>query len=214
MSHSRSTLSQGFTAILLLLFSLLSIHGQEAPVITVLYSENPEEIGTSFEAKILQIADTDATGPDVNLSAQFTPDGWDAPLVVSSIPGTRTDGPDLTAGVDCYIDLAFFNTGTNDMSSSFSVDLLRDSLIRIRWGISALNANAGVAISDVVRNIAEGEHSFSFIVDSQSGITETDENDNQYSKLTSDEALQHYRDQDMPYILLHWNLAITSVIIY
>ena len=45
-----------------------------------------------------------------NLIADYTPGGWTAPIVVSSVPGTHTDGPDLQQGATSYIDFAFINS--------------------------------------------------------------------------------------------------------
>ena len=77
--------------------------------------------GTFVDDVVLQKSTT-TTQP--NLIANYTPSGWDFPIVASSVSGTNTVGPDLQAGADTYIDFAFLNTdATIPTSTEFYVYL-------------------------------------------------------------------------------------------
>ncbi|MEK7873686.1 MAG: hypothetical protein AAB502_07520, partial [Chloroflexota bacterium] len=62
------------------------------------------------------------------------PQGWESPLIVSSIPGARQSGP-VAVGGPVYISFSVGNRGSNAAPSQFFADVLFDGVVvhRVRY---------------------------------------------------------------------------------
>ncbi len=117
-----------------------------------------------------------------NLVADYAPSGWDYPIIASSIPGTNSIGPDLTAGVTTYIDFAFINRDADIPSSTrFYVYLYDGSDYLAGWYIDGLQQNYYITVSDYEHVFSAGNHTIKTFVDATDAVAESDENDNEYA---------------------------------
>jgi|GEM_PF-2370469 len=111
----------------------------------------------------------------------YTPSGWDAPVVVSSVTGTHTNGPNYFSDSTSYIDWAVKNTGTEDIINTFYVYLYIDGSPINGWQINGLKADSMASVIDYNYQFSEGSHTIGIFADSTNTVSETDENDNKYS---------------------------------
>ena len=114
--------------------------------------------------------------------APYTPQGWDAPLVVSGSVDDH-DGPGLRAGEEVYVSWAVANTPGTRVDGRFFIDLLFDGVTVWRWTNDLLPAQGYVDISgwpDLHRltPIEPGPHTVTLVIDPTNLIAESDETDN------------------------------------
>jgi C1A family cysteine protease len=121
-----------------------------------------------------------------NLIADYTPDGWDYPIVPSSVPETNTVGPDLQADVTTYIDIAFVNRN-EDIPAGTNIYLyLNDGATYLAgWYWDGLEADYYAYIEDYMITFTSGDHTLKSIVDPMNSITESNEDDNEYQRIFS-----------------------------
>ncbi len=119
-----------------------------------------------------------SSGPNLT---PYTPSGWDGPIVASSVSGTNTNGPNLSADSTTYIDWAVVNNGTVDITDTFYTYLYSDNVVIGGWYVDTLQAGYYVSVQDFENVFAEGTHTVSIFTDSTNAITETNETDNRYS---------------------------------
>jgi hypothetical protein len=117
-----------------------------------------------------------------NLVADYTPSGWDYPIVLSSVTGTHTVGPDLVEEQPLYIDFAFINLDA-DITTGFYYDLFIDGSWETYGYMSSLGANYYVTVSDYMVTLTEGDHEICTVLDLDGFITESNEDDNEYCKI-------------------------------
>lgn len=118
-----------------------------------------------------------------NLIADYTPNGWDGPIVASSVSGTRTDGPDLYGGETTYIDFAFINRNA-DISETFYIYLYDNEANTFihGWHWDGIQQNHYGYVTDYSSTITAGTHTLEIIVDASEVVSESNENDNEFNK--------------------------------
>jgi hypothetical protein len=114
-----------------------------------------------------------------NLIANYTPSGWDYPIVASSVSGTHTVGPNLKAGQTTYIDWAFVNRDA-DIGNDFHLDLFVDDVWVNWWTVSGAYMDYYYYINDYQYVFTAGDHEICEIVDWYNDVPESNENDNVY----------------------------------
>ena len=119
--------------------------------------------------------------PLANL-APYTPQGWDAPLMVSD-SAEEHGSSELRAGEESFVSWAVANTVGTQVDRRFFVDLLFDGVTVWRWTNDLLPANGFVDISswpDLHRlvNIDPGPHTVTLVIDPTDLVVESDETDN------------------------------------
>ena len=119
--------------------------------------------------------------PTPNL-APFTPQGWDAPLLVSG-SADDDDGLGLRAGGESFVSWAVADTTGTRVDSRFFIDLLFDGVTVWRWTNDLLPAGGYIDISDWpdlrrLVNIDPGTHTLTLVVDPTNLVEESDETDN------------------------------------
>ncbi len=134
--------------------------------------DNPIGANRASSARVQQ---RPAGQPDLR---PYTPPGYDAPVVPSSIPGTTTAGP-LYAGQGTYFDWHFANSGSAAAAGEFYVELWVDSTRYVRYPYSALGAGGVGGFDDWLETVpAPGLHTVRLITDPDNTIAESDEGNN------------------------------------
>jgi M6 family metalloprotease-like protein len=113
------------------------------------------------------------------------PAGWSAPIVVSKVQGTNTDNTGLQTSDSLYVDWSVINNGSQATETGFVTELYVDGVLRNSWTYpSSLASNSGTQVSDYsIGSLANGSHTLVLKTDALGQVSETDETDNQYSKL-------------------------------
>jgi len=149
-----------------------------------------------------------------NLIADYTPSGWDAPIIASSEPGTHIIGPDNTALATTYIDFAFINRDA-DISSDkrLYVYLYSDGGYLNGWYWDGIPQNYYGWVQDYEATFTEGFHTLKTSVDVTDAVEESNEGDNVYEKQ------YHWRTED--FLRVHepdggeiWDVGSTHEIIW
>ena len=114
--------------------------------------------------------------------APYTPQGWDAPLIVSDSAEER-GSPELRAGEESFVSWAVANTAGTQVDRRFFIDLLLDGVTVWRWTSDLLPASGYIDISswpDLHRlvNINPGPHTLTLMIDATDLVVESDETDN------------------------------------
>ena len=122
------------------------------------------------------------TSNPFNLVANFTPQGWDYPIVPSSQSGTHTVNT-LYGGTPTYIDIAVANLTYYNVTTPFKTYLYIDNV-----AVAEMNSDAGlpartmVKAEDYSRIIGDGYHTLKIYVDVNNSVSEFNENDNTYER--------------------------------
>ena len=118
----------------------------------------------------------------------YKPDGWDAPLVISTISGTNTDAAKITTNDTLYIDWATTNSESDSVSGS-KTRLLLDNESIGSWPTSYSSLDLSYFISysylkDIkISPLSSGNHTLSLEIDSGNNISESNESNNVYNKV-------------------------------
>jgi len=118
-----------------------------------------------------------AQGPDL---APIAPFGWSGAIVVSTRPGTNTDGSPA-AGDPAYIDTAVRNVG-NEPTGPFSIELKVDGTAVGTWSSPGLPAGATWTQNDLVVTLGGGWHTLELTADSANSVAEQNEANNSSTK--------------------------------
>ena len=124
------------------------------------------------------------TCTDVNLTP-FLPSGWDDKLVLSIVTGTHTSATTIYDNQTIYLDWAIFNYGACNISRIFYIRLYIDgALFTTSWFTRSINSNNGTGVFDVaIGPLSAGSHSFRIVADATGVVTESNESDNEYTRI-------------------------------
>ncbi len=121
-------------------------------------------------------------GGQANLTS-YTPEGWDDPLIISSVTGTHTDGPHFIVNEPSYIDWTILNDGYADIPDTVYYVLLDDGDEVQTWFTKGLWYNHYTSVVDYEYTVtSEGWHTISISADPDDYWDESDEYDNSYSE--------------------------------
>ena len=114
----------------------------------------------------------------------FRPEGWPAPLVVSTRQGDHSDTRRLTVSDRLYVDLAVINDGGSAAAAPFRIDLLLDGALWKRIEAPApLPPRAYRFREDLlIPPLGAGGHTLQLVIDAGGAIPESDESDNTYTR--------------------------------
>ena len=116
-----------------------------------------------------------------NLIADYTPSGWDGPIVASSVSGTHTDGPNLQGGATTYIDFAFVNRDADIPSSTRFYAYLYDGTTYLQgWYWDGMQEDDYGYVEDYEHTFTVGDHTLKTKVDPTHVVSESNEYDNEY----------------------------------
>lgn len=114
----------------------------------------------------------------------YQPAGWTAPIVVSRVKGTTTEGASLNSAETLYLDWAILNEGTTVTSERFYLSLLLDGTELTRWHWDPpFNGNSYGASTDYeLGKLKPGAHTLTIKIDPTSAVAESNEADNTFSR--------------------------------
>ena len=111
----------------------------------------------------------------------YQPAGWDDKIVVSTVPGTSSDGSAFFVDQQLYIDRAWINSGDGD-AGAFRTSLFIDGVER-SFSIGSLAAGLSSSVSDSEWTFTTaGCHSLKLVVDVNDDIGEANESNNEYER--------------------------------
>jgi len=121
------------------------------------------------------------TSGEPNLTP-YTPNGWDYPIVPSSISGTHTVD-DLYANQATYIDWAVVNDGNADIPETFYYCLYYDGNPLQYWFSEGFSQGYYAYVEDWILNLSPtvGWHTLKIVSDVYNDVTESNESDNEWS---------------------------------
>lgn len=116
----------------------------------------------------------------------YRPPAWSDRIVVSRSTGSTTDDFDLTPADALYVNWAYYNESDAPTSVRNNTELYIDGVLRNTWYADP-PVNPGPDSYRSVRDysigsLPSGQHTFKIKVDAYGAITESNENDNEYTK--------------------------------
>ncbi len=123
------------------------------------------------------VSDNPDAAPDV---AVYTPQNWDAPVIVSSSPGSNNNVQQVLAGADFYIDAAIQNQGTKNIAQGFECGLFLVDSENNEQRLATLNAapietSRFIVFEDVTAKIIEpGDYTLKLVLDENGDVAESD----------------------------------------
>ena len=137
----------------------------------------------SREFWTLDVTFNSSVEPKPNLTP-YKPLGWSDKIVVSTSTGTHTDSSPLYTTDTLYVDLAVINDSDVPITSRFYVALYVDGALKTTWYWDSFNAHAeGNANDYPIGSLGAGIHTIKIVVDSTGAIDESNEGDNEYTKV-------------------------------
>jgi subtilase family serine protease len=113
----------------------------------------------------------------------YKPSGWDNSLVVTKTKGSTTTSSTIYSSNTIYLNYAVANKGTENISQTFSIQLLVDGVV-ISTGTSAgLATNYYTYQKDInIGTLSGGKnHTFEIRIDPNNELLESNESDNVYT---------------------------------
>ncbi|RPI24931.1 MAG: M6 family metalloprotease domain-containing protein, partial [Acidobacteria bacterium] len=116
----------------------------------------------------------------------YQPPGWSDKIVVSTVTGANTD-TSLSTSYILYADWAVINNGTVPTASPFCVQLYLDGALLETWNrTEPQGPNHVFNVNDfAIGTLNAGTHTLRLRVDCGNSVSESNENDNEYSKTFS-----------------------------
>jgi subtilase family serine protease/C1A family cysteine protease len=112
----------------------------------------------------------------------YQPTGWSDKIVLSNVTGTNTSTETIYDNQTIYIDWAFSNTGTCNVTQTYNTKLYIDGALKGTYSTTGLNFNSVKSYTDVsLGTLAAGSHTFTIVVDGDNTVAESNENDNEYT---------------------------------
>ena len=145
--------------------------------ITITYSD-----GTTFSLSGLRDEGGDPSSKFNLTSYQDT--AWSDKIIVSTNTGDHVDDTTLTSDNDLYIDWAYINNGSADITQDHNVKLYVDNVLRDTWaGCNPLEVSHYCHADDyLLGKLSVGIHKIKMLVDADNRIIESNESDNEYTK--------------------------------
>lgn len=113
----------------------------------------------------------------------YKPNDWADKIVVSKVTGTRTDDTPLLATDSLFVDFAILNDGTAEAPAGFLIELYIDDVLKQTYTANPIPPNFFTAVTDYAAGtLPAGSHTFRVKLDPTNVLSETSENDNEYSK--------------------------------
>ncbi|MFC1552551.1 C10 family peptidase, partial [Candidatus Latescibacterota bacterium] len=121
--------------------------------------------------------------PSLPNLAVFDQAGWDDTIVVSSVGGTHTDGPDLLEGQTMYIDMSFINDSDVNITGSFQNNILIDGEVVYTSTFNGLGPNTVFDDNDIeLIAPSNGTYTIAVQIDKDDVIEEVSNADNYYER--------------------------------
>ena len=155
-------------------------------IITVLFVINSANVRGQTTGTPIKSGETNIL-PNSELTGEnltpYQPSGWDSKIVISNVTGTHTSSTVMYPTDNLYIDWAVINNGTANTSTTFYTRLYVDGSLRNTWNTGSLPANYYTFVNDYsIGTLTPGFHTLRIVTDATGVITETNEDDNDYSR--------------------------------
>jgi hypothetical protein len=109
--------------------------------------------------------------------------GWGDKIVISNVRNTVNDASTITTTDSIFIDYAYINNGTDNITSQFYTYLYIDDVYKnYSYSSSLLSNYFAFRLDQNYGPLSSGSHTIKIVIDATSVITETNESDNTYSK--------------------------------
>jgi hypothetical protein len=144
-------------------------------------------------------------GPNL---APYKLSGWSNPLVVSTNQGDHSDDSPLYDTEALYLDYVIANLGNmSTVGQTFWVAIYVDGVELIRNGpLTTLLAHNARYFEDHLLRLSAGTYTLTLVVDDRDQITETDETDNEYSRIIT---IEETGDDEIRLLSLNTDLGNT-----
>jgi subtilase family serine protease len=110
--------------------------------------------------------------------------GWDDKIVLSTVSGTSTSAANFNDNQVIYLDWALRNNGTCNISAPFTTKVYLDNVEISALEVAGLDAGFNLSKPDIeIGPLAAGNHTFKMVGDANGNVSETNENDNEYSRI-------------------------------
>jgi len=112
----------------------------------------------------------------------FRPDEWSDKIVVSNVSGTFSNSSTIYSDENVYIDWAVINNGSVTINNKFYTKLYVDNTLKYSWYSTSLQPNWYTYVKDYnIGHLSASSHTIKIITDATNTVTESKENDNEYS---------------------------------
>jgi hypothetical protein len=114
----------------------------------------------------------------------YKPTGWSDKIVAATVPGSNIDATQIHSDQDIYVSWAVLNSATNgDIAVRFYTQLYVDNALNHTWSTDGLNSGFyGFVTNYNVGKLAVGTHTLRLDTDTTGVVSESNENDNSYTK--------------------------------
>jgi hypothetical protein len=117
----------------------------------------------------------------------YKPTGWSDRIVAATVPDSTVDATTIHTDQDVYISWAVLNGATNgDITIRFYTQLYLDGTLNYNWYTDGLLADFYTYVTNYsLGKLGEGSHTLRLDTDTTGVVTESNENDNSYTKTIS-----------------------------
>jgi len=140
--------------------------------------------------------------------APYTPENWDAPVVVSSVEGATTHNEVYYDDEDLFLSLCYANFGEVDAGPHLSRIFIDETADTLYWneteGLESMTYQTIKSYN--MGKLGVGEHILRFVVDADNEVIESNETDNEYSDTIT--VIQRYQPNLRPYHPGSWDGSI------
>ena len=142
---------------------------------------NPQTGGPGLKSAGVSVTVTTPSFPNLT---PYLPSGWSDKIVVSRTTGTTTDSTSLTTADTLYVNFAVLNDSTAATGSGFYNTLYVDGVVKTApfYGSSLAAGYYMYSLDYSIGSLSAGTHTIKIKADSGLQITESNENDNEYTK--------------------------------
>ncbi len=140
--------------------------------------------------------------------APYTPENWDAPVVISSVEGATTHNEVYYDDEDLFLSLCYANFGEVDAGAHLSRIFIDETADTLYWneteGLESMTYQTIKSYN--MGKLGVGEHIIRFVIDVDNQVIESDETDNEYSDTIT--VTQRYQPNLLPYHPGTWDGSI------
>lgn len=119
----------------------------------------------------------------INLTP-YKPSTWDNIIVLSTVKDNHVSATSINDHQTIYLDWAIINNGSSDITNNFNINLYIDDILQGQWQVDALKSNYYLSVSDMqIDALPAGKHRFKIVADANNDLQESNEDDNEYSRI-------------------------------
>ncbi len=131
--------------------------------------------------------------------------GWDDKIVLSTTTGTTTTSSTIYSDQTIYVDFSCINTGDAD-AGAFKLGLYIDGTLKQYASLASLAAGYhGYVLDSNIGTLSAGTHTFMIKADYENSVSESDENNNTYSRTFTITARTTGKPDLEPYARSGWD---------